>query len=152
MSPSSIAFMLHILSALVWVGGMFFAHMILRPSVAGLGGPERLNLWKQVFGRFFGWVWIAVSLIPVTGFYLMFQVYGGVDRLPLKIHYMTGIGLLMVFLFAFLFFFPYRKFLKSLASGMIPEAAGHQAKIRLIVTINLVLGLSIFVVMGLFRF
>ena len=31
MSSHSIAISLHILSAVLWVGGMFFAHQVLRP-------------------------------------------------------------------------------------------------------------------------
>ncbi|WP_343074980.1 hypothetical protein [sulfur-oxidizing endosymbiont of Gigantopelta aegis] len=50
----SLAFTLHLLSAVIWVGGMFFAHMILRPSaVEQLEPPQRLPLWVAVFGRFF---------------------------------------------------------------------------------------------------
>lgn len=28
----SFAFTLHLIAAVIWVGGMFFAHMVLRPS------------------------------------------------------------------------------------------------------------------------
>jgi uncharacterized membrane protein len=32
--PMGIALALHVLSAVVWVGGMFFAYLCLRPAVA----------------------------------------------------------------------------------------------------------------------
>ncbi|MGN5479437.1 hypothetical protein ACTMU2_28655 [Cupriavidus basilensis] len=49
---------LHVTAAVVWVGGMFFAYLCLRP-VAGqvLDPPSRLQLWRGVFDRFFRWVW-----------------------------------------------------------------------------------------------
>ena len=42
-----IARWLHLLGVVVWVGGMFFAHMALRPSVLALNPPERLPLLSQ---------------------------------------------------------------------------------------------------------
>src|SRR6185437_715526 len=53
MIPSFLFF--HVLSAVVWVGGMFFAHQMVRPSVAPLDAPVRLALWRRIFERFFAW-------------------------------------------------------------------------------------------------
>ena len=66
MTPFSLVYPLHVLSALVWVGGMFFAWMVLRPAaVKALDGPARLTLWVEVFQGFFRWVWVAVILLPI---------------------------------------------------------------------------------------
>ena len=57
MTAFALPYTLHVLAALVWVGGMFFAWMVLRPAtVAALDGPARLRLWVEVFRRFFGWM------------------------------------------------------------------------------------------------
>jgi len=53
---------LHVLAAVIWVGGMFFAHMVLRPSAGPLEPAVRLSLWSRVFPRFFFWVF---SIRPV---------------------------------------------------------------------------------------
>ncbi|VFT42074.1 membrane protein [Pseudomonas aeruginosa] len=54
MTPYALVYALHVLAALVWVGGMFFAWTILRPAaVAALEAPARLGLWLEVFRRFF---------------------------------------------------------------------------------------------------
>jgi uncharacterized membrane protein len=54
MTPFGIVYTLHVLSALVWVGGMFFAWMVLRPAaMKALEGPARLKLWVEVFQGFF---------------------------------------------------------------------------------------------------
>ena len=72
MPPFALAYTLHVLAALVWVGGMFFAWMVLRPAaMVALEGPARLKLWAQVFPRFFVWVWIAVVLLPISGIGLL---------------------------------------------------------------------------------
>jgi len=48
--------LLHVLASVIWVGGMFFAHQCLRPAaIATLDPPQRLALWRAVFGRFFPW-------------------------------------------------------------------------------------------------
>ena len=51
---ASVSLALHSLSAVLWVGGMFFAHQVLRPAVAALEPGPRLTLWSRVLGRFFG--------------------------------------------------------------------------------------------------
>ena len=62
----SLAITLHLLSAVIWVGGMFFAHQCLRPAAASLlDPPARLKLWVGVFKTFFLWVWAAIALTLV---------------------------------------------------------------------------------------
>ena len=112
-----IALTLHVLAVIVWVGGMFFAHQILRPvALAELEPPERQVLWSGVFRRFFAWVWAAVVLIVATGYWIIFAVYGGMANLGLHVHIMNGTGLVMVALFVFLFFVPYRAFRRAVAA------------------------------------
>ena len=64
----------HILSVVIWVGGMFFAYMALRPAaISTLEPPLRLQLWRQTFKHFFPWVWAAIITLLVTGFWMMFD-------------------------------------------------------------------------------
>jgi len=47
MTAFALPYALHVLAAVVWVGGMFFAWMVLRPAaVSALQPPERLMLWS----------------------------------------------------------------------------------------------------------
>lgn len=139
---SAIATAIHALAAVVWVGGMFFAHMALRPAVLAMESPpERLRLWSRVFPRFFVWVWGAVITLLVTGYCLVFVTFGGFGNGAMAIELMHGIGLVMVGLFVFLVFRPYRRFRVAVDASAWPEAARHQATIRRIVATNLVLGL-----------
>ena len=90
---SSLSIAIHALAALIWVGGMFFAYVILRPSMPVLEPPpQRLKLWLAVFGRFFPWVWAAVILLPVTGYLQVFTDYGGLSGAGPHIHAMQAIG------------------------------------------------------------
>ena len=64
-AASAVANALHVLAAVVWVGGMFFAYVVLRPAVGDIEpASERLKLWARVFPRFFAWVWAVVIVLP----------------------------------------------------------------------------------------
>ncbi len=46
----------HLLGLTLWVGGMFFAHMALRPALGVLHPEQRLTLMAAVLANFFIWV------------------------------------------------------------------------------------------------
>ena len=143
----SIAITLHILSAAIWVGGMFFAHQVLRPvAVQQFEPPQRLPLWVGVFNRFFPWVWLFVILLPVTGYWIIFQVFGGMGAVGVHVHIMQGLGWLMILLFMHLYFAPFRRLKEAVITQDWPEAGKHLNQIRQIVGINLVLGLVVIAV------
>jgi uncharacterized membrane protein len=132
---------LHVLAAMIWVGGMFFAHQVLRPSVGTVEPAIRLPIWRRVFGRFFPWVWISIGALLASGYGMVFGHFGGFAHVGIHVHIMQGTGLLMVLLFAHLFFAPWRRFRVAAGSGDFATAAKHLAQIRMIVGINLILGL-----------
>jgi uncharacterized membrane protein len=129
------------LSLHIWVGGMFFALVVLRPASGLLDPGPRLALWSGVLGRFFAWVIAAIVLLLVSGYAMIFGVYAGFRGIGLHIHIMQGTGILMMLLFFHLYFAPWRRFRAALARGDQPGAAGQLNQIRWIVTINLILGL-----------
>jgi uncharacterized membrane protein len=135
------ALVVHVLAAVVWVGGMFFALLVLRPSSGPLEPAVRLALWERVFGRFFAWVIAAIVLLLASGYTMVFAAFGGFRGIALYINLMQGIGIVMVLLFFHLYFAPWRRFRAALARDDRPEAARQVDQIRWIVTINLILGL-----------
>lgn len=146
-----VAISLHLLATLVWVGGMFFAHMALRPAAMELDPPLRLALWRRVFGRFFPWVWTAIVVVLGSGYWMAlgpteWGAFGGMQHVRLSVHVMSGIGVLMTLLFLIIWFGPYRRLKAALDAGDIPGAAAAQARIRLLMTINLTLGLIVSVI------
>jgi len=138
-----IAVALHVLAAVIWVGGMFFALLILRPAAGPFDPPQRLPLWGRVLDRFFPWVWGAVILLPVTGYWMIFDGFGGMGHLPVYLHIMQGIGWLMILLFLHMWFAPYRRLHRAIAAEDYAAAAAQLNQIRIFVTINLILGLII---------
>jgi uncharacterized membrane protein len=133
----SLALILHEWSVIVWVGGMFFALIVLRPASGPLDPPARLALWRRVFAGFFPWVFAAIVLLLVSGFTLFL---GGYAVGP-HVHAMMGIGILMMLIFLHLYFAPWKRFRVALDAGDNTAAAAQLNQIRILVTINLVLGL-----------
>ena len=140
---ATVALTLHTLSAVVWVGGMFFAHQALRPAAATLEPGPRLALWSRVLGRFFAWVIAAIVLLLLSGYAMVFGVYAGFAGVGLHIQLMQGIGILMMLLFFHLYFAPWRRFRAAVARQDWAEGGRQLAQIRTIVTINLVLGIIV---------
>jgi uncharacterized membrane protein len=136
----------HVVAAVIWVGGMFFALMILRPSTGPLDPPTRLALWQRVFAHFFLWVWAAVAVLLVSGFGMITWGFGGFAKIGTYVNVMMGLGIIMMLIYAHLYFAPWRRFRHAVAAGEWPVAAKYIDQIRLLVTINLVLGLITVVV------
>jgi len=137
-----VAITLHMLSAVVWVGGMFFAYMALRPAAASvLEPPQRLPLWSKTFARFFPWVWAAVVILPASGYWMIFEVFEGMRNAGLYIHVMQAIGIIMIMIFLHVYFAPYQRMNRAIAAGDWPAAAKQLAVIRRLVGTNLILGL-----------
>jgi uncharacterized membrane protein len=65
---------------------------------------------------------------------------------------MTAIGVVMILLYLHVFFGPYRRMKQALSANDIPEAGRRLAQIRIIIGINLTLGLIVTVVASAGRF
>lgn len=139
----SVALLLHVLSAVVWVGGMFFAYMVLRPVAATqLEPPQRLPLWAGCFDGFFLWVWAAVFLLPITGYWMSAAAFGGMGHAPHYVLAMTALGSLMIVLYLWLYFVPYRALKTAVHNSDWKSGGAALARIRRIVGTNLLLGLA----------
>lgn len=140
----SLAIALHVLSAVVWVGGMFFAYMAMRPAVVEVvEASQRGVLWSRTLERFFRWVWLAVFLLLVTGYWMVFGVFGGMAGAGWHIHAMQTLGLVMTLIYFHVYFAPFR-LLKRAVADQDPQAGGVQVgKIRRLVGINLILGVIV---------
>lgn len=133
--------LIHLLAALIWVGGMFFAYVVLRPAaVAVLDPPQRLRLWDAVFLRFFNWVWGAVAVLLVSGLYMVY-LYGGIAHVARHVHIMLILGLAMMAIYGYVFFACYVPFSLNVDKQHWKEAGELLGKIRKLIALNLSLGL-----------
>ncbi|MDN0083486.1 CopD family protein [Crenobacter sp. SG2305] len=139
MTPQPLLLFLHIASVTLWVGGMFFAYVCLRPAAAAvLEPPLRLKLWRQVFERFFVWVWGAVVVIAASGMTMLGQV--GFAAAPRNWHLMLALGTVMIAVFVYVFVVPYAALKRAVAAEDWKAAGAALNRIRHAVGGNLLLG------------
>jgi uncharacterized membrane protein len=147
MTAFALPYSLHLLAALVWVGGMFFAWLILRPAaVAALDGPARLRLWVEVFQRFFVWVWIAIAVLAISGIGMLHLRFGGFDAAPRYVQVMMGGAIAMIALFIRVQALLLPELRKAVEAQDWPNGAAVLGKIRRLVGINLLLGIAVVLV------
>jgi uncharacterized membrane protein len=146
MTPFALLYALHVLAALIWVGGMFFAWIVLRPAaVATLQAPERLTLWADVFRRFFVWVWVAVLVLPISGIGLWHLRFGSMEGAPHYVHIMAGLYLVMLALFLRIQLLQLPSLRRAVEAQNWPEGGAVLGGIRRLVGINLLTGLLVVV-------
>ena len=136
------AVLLHVIAVVIWVGGMFFAYMFLRPvAAAQLEPPARLKLWAGVFSHFFPWVWFCVVVVLATGFWLIFNRFGAMGASPLYVHAMLGLGIVMMLIFFHVYFAPFARLKRAVAAADWPAGGKSLAQIRVMVGINTTIGM-----------
>ena len=148
MLAMSFANALHLLSAVVWVGGMFFAYMALRPAANMLDPEIKVPLWSRALDQFFPWVWGCIALLLITGYWMLFQRFGGFQQAPMYVHIMHAVGIGMFVIFFHVFFAPYRRIGRAVAQSDFALGVAHLAQIRRLVALNLLLGIVVVVVVG----
>ena len=134
------ALTLHVLAAMICIGGMFFAYVMLRPALGTLDTEVRLRLWLRVFGNFFPWVWACIVTLLASGF-LLISLTGGFAATSLRVYSMMGIAILMMAIFKFVHVAPYRHLLRGVEEEKWEVAGFALATIRQLVAVNLGLGL-----------
>jgi uncharacterized membrane protein len=140
----------HLASVVLWVGGMFFAWVCLRPvAAAQLEPPQRLKLWAGVFARFFPWVWGAVVLTLFSGIAALIAV--GMRNAPWHWHTMLLLGLVMSAIFVYVFMVPYAQLRKAVDAQSWLEGAKALGRIRVLIAFNLTLGFATIAVASLGR-
>jgi uncharacterized membrane protein len=140
---------LHVLSIVIWVGGMLFAHAFLRPAAAKLPDEDRLRLMHDVLGRFFKVVTVVSVVALFTGYWMMGHVAktivqaGGSFNAPLDWTVMAIVGTVMVLIYGHIRFALYGKMNKAMVANDMTEAGIYLTKTRQWVLVNLVLGLGL---------
>ena len=147
MTVNAISLVLHLLSVVVWVGGMFFAYMFLRPVAASqLEPPVRLTLWVGVFQKFFPFVWLSILFLPLTGYMMIFDIWGSMANTPLYIHIMNGLGIVMILIYLHVYFAPFKRLKEAVIKKDWPEGGRNLNIIRKMVGMNTMIGLLVIII------
>lgn len=135
-----IAIALHAIAATVWIGGMFFMLVVFRPAVMALTPEARTPIMAATIKKFFPWVWMAIVILLITG-YALVGAFGGFGSVPFYVHIMHVMAWVMIGLYAFMVFKPYKTFRSAVESGDKALAMKSLNTVRWVVTLNLILGL-----------
>jgi len=142
----------HVLSIVLWIGGMAFAHFFLRPAVAQLEASVRLRLMHDVLGRFFQAVLVASLLTLISGVWMLGRVAkqvvqsGGSFEMPLAWTVMAVLGIVMVAIFMHIRFVLFKRLGQAVAASEWSAGAAAMAQIRRWVSINLGTGFLVLLV------
>lgn len=134
----SVLHALHVLGAVVWVGGLFFLLLIMRPAISQLDPPLRVDVYRAAFHRFLRMLWVVIPGMLITGYAMMFGEYGGFTDGRWNLHLMHMLGLGMAALFMTIWFGPYQLFRRGQGRAI--------DLIRPLLVTSLLLGLATIVV------
>ncbi len=130
---------IHLAGAIVWMGGMALVLLALRPAAMRvLQPPLRAQLLLQVLAGFFPLVWLSIAALLGSGVWALARV--GMAHAPPAWHAMLGIGLLMMAVFAHIFFAPYRRARHAAQGAQWGVVAAQLQRIHRLVQLNFGLG------------
>lgn len=137
----------HLVCAIVWMGGMAFMLLALRPAMlATMEAQPRARLTVAVMQRFFLAVCVAIVGLLATGGHLYSSAFRaskavtGAGVVPLGWNLMAGVGVLMFLVFGHIYFAGFQKFKRAVAGADWPVAAKAGAQIHTLVVTNFCLG------------
>ncbi len=146
----------HLLAVIVWIGGMFFMLMCLRPAAAEvLEPPSRVRLMHATLRRFFRAVTLAALAALASGAVMVGLVWrdrasaGLAFNMPLDRYAMIVLFFVMLAVFAHVRLSLFRRVEQAVAVQAWPTAAAALGAIRWEVAINLVIGTFIVVMVRL---
>lgn len=147
-----VVFPLHLLAAIVLVGGLFYASVVFWPLARGLDIETASSLWQQMLSRFFAWGWLSLLLILATGIAMVFLKFGGFSGVPMIHRGNMALGIPAIVLFGYVFFGPWQQYRRSVLRRDWTAARKEITRIRVQIGIVLVLGLLASVVSAVGRY
>ncbi len=143
---------IHLLSIIVWVGGMFFVLWCLRPAAAALEPPQRVALMRAALARFFAILTVVIGLVLLSGVWMIatasrVSVNAGIGfNMPIDWHVMVTLGVVMMAIFVYVRWALFRQVEHAADAQQWPVAAAALERIRRLVLVNVVLAVVIVVV------
>jgi uncharacterized membrane protein len=139
--------LLHLTAAIVWMGGMTFMLIALRPAtLAVMEAQPRAVLMGAVWQRFFVAVLVAIVVLLASGGSMVGSTIKaareatGHGVMPAGWMVMTGLGTLMFLIFGHIYFAGFQKFRRAVSAAQWPAAAKAAGQIHALMVTNFVLG------------
>jgi uncharacterized membrane protein len=146
---AGIAFTLHLIAINIWVGGMFFVVVVFSHVTAPMPLVQRLDYWRRALARFFMLVWLAMLVLLGSGGVMIYEVFGSPGNSPLYVLLMASFALVMMAIFVYIYFQPYRQFTRHLKVRDLAAAEHWLLQLRRLGKLNAVIGLCAVIVIGI---
>jgi len=146
---------IHLLAVIVWVGGMAFVLLCLRPAVRVLEPPARIALMHATMRRFLGAVGVAIAVIFVCGITMVAIAWSTATRaglrfnMPLDWYAMFAVFFVMLALFVHIRTILFRRLDAAFREQRWGDGASVLGTIRWEVSANLILGAFVTVLVRL---
>lgn len=137
------ALALHTLAATLWIGGLFFALVVLRPVLSAMEAKERRAMWGRVLPGAFATAWIMVVVLFVTGYGVLYFGYEGLASAGAHVRIMEWVGNFMFLLFGWMYFRPFKSFMRALADKNEERQALEMIRLKNANSLLLALGLIV---------
>ncbi len=137
-----VLYWLHILAAVVWIGGMAFNLLVVRPSMSAVEPSQRIKLAVAILKRFILFVWASIGLLIVTGISMALPKFSLTTAYGITLLFKIAIVGMMILIVIFIryFFLPKLEFLIAQSS---PDVSKTMGQIAALVKLNLVLGIFV---------
>ena len=134
--PQAIVF-LHVLSAIIWIGGMIAIRLAVHPTMQSIDEPQiKLGKTLQLMGKFFNIVMPFIFILLLTAIVLIFAM----EKSP-ELQMKENIWMIMTANFIWMYTKRY-KAQKLFNRGELPQAKAMVALIpKFLLPLNIVLGL-----------
>ena len=145
----SVLKLMHLLSVIVWIGGMVFAYFFLSPMLVKLEAPQRVRSMHAVLERFFRVVLLIAGLTLISGLWMTGRVArqtvqaGGSFQMPSAWTVMADLGVLLALTFGHIRFALHKRPGRALIASAWVAGSAALASMRVGVAINIALGVSI---------
>ncbi|WP_298171956.1 CopD family protein [Acidithiobacillus sp.] len=139
----------HIIAVVVWIGGLFFATVVLAPVLQAeiAQASTRIPLLHAILRRFFLWVWISGAVLLGSGYTMVPLFYGGFAALSAPVSIMVVLGTVMVMLALHVYFAPLKRLRRAVLNQDWEAGARALGQVRLVSSVNLLLSLVV-ILMG----
>jgi uncharacterized membrane protein len=134
--------LLHLLAAIFWLGGMATILFCVRPAaLALLSPPQPIAMMHATLARFLKYVALAMAILLLTGIHL-YGLRGGLGA-RWGVHTMAFGGIVMMLIYGHLRFTAFKKLDAAVKAQTWPEGKAALDQIRLLVQLNLIIGVGI---------
>lgn len=145
----------HLLFAVIWIGGMIFMNLVLMPSLSSIDPNERGKLFAQIAKRFTIVAWGSTLLLLITGFFktpsgMLFNFSTDYGMMITVKHILFLVMIIFGSIITFVEAPKIKKYAPKPGEKPAQEFVNAQGKIKLLSASNMILGIIILILVSIY--